>query len=133
MGCSHTSQDNEYSSLIRSLISCVVKVSSQLQSYNNIYENSENQLIKSIVDTKKTHLNGLLHMYKLAKGEDMKYSTNEDNTILDINSLIIDEFKLIDNLKLLSTLLPYQNLIQASQLIIVDINTIVNKLLYLKK
>lgn len=133
MGCSHTSQDKEYSALVRCLISCVVKVSSQIHSYNIIYENSDNHLIKSIIDTKKTHLNGLLHMYKLAKGEDMKYSTSEDNSILDINNLIIDEFKLIDNLKLLSTLLPYQNLIQACQLIIIDINTIVNKLLYLKK
>lgn len=133
MGCSHSIQDKEYSSLVRSLISCTIKISKHINWYTTIYNKSGSIIIKSIIDNKKLHLKALLHIYKLVKGENMVYSPESNNDELSLDSLIIDEFKLIDDLKSLLTLLPYQNLIHGCQAIIIDINTITNKLLFLKQ
>ncbi|MEF9933885.1 MAG: hypothetical protein RSA01_05615 [Clostridium sp.] len=132
MGCSHNIQDNEYSSLVRTLISCIVKTSKQINIYNHLSTKIDSYVLRSIIDTKKLHLKALLHIYKLVKGEEMNLSDNPSIPEYTFDDLIIEEFKLIETVKLLSTLLPYQNLIQGCYSIITDINTVTTKLIYIK-
>lgn len=141
MGCGCSNQSTNQSQIVKKINMLIIDISMSIDLYKNIYKlcskTHYQNIIKSLILDKNYHIKILKEIYTLLTGEISTLApastcTEKRAIIPLINSNIEKEFELIDLLKSLRYDIDDSNLKHAINIILIDQNSIVNKLLYIK-
>ncbi|KMT23298.1 hypothetical protein [Clostridium cylindrosporum] len=139
MSCANSS-GTEYSRIINTLKECIIEVKMDITRYKIIHKScnkkSHQDIVKSIIIDKDSHLKILKEIFKLATGEDLHEKVLEEKTITSDTSNLIKlsiekEFQFVILLKNLRFILPEPSVKQAINAILIDQNLTINKLIYM--
>lgn len=138
MGCGSDITTNEYSNTVRTIDICIFENLINLKLYKNLLKSNCNckdtkHIINSIMVEKESQVKILKEIYTLSTGDPLKDKKIDYIEKANIDYIIKREFSYINYLKKLRYSLPTWDLKNAINTLLIDQNTIINKLLYLNQ
>lgn len=136
MGCGSDITTNEYNHTVRTIDICIFENLINFKLYKNLLKSNckdTKYIVNSIIVEKESQLKILSEIYNLSTGDNPKDKKIDYIEKANLDYLIKREISYINHLKRLRYSLPTLDLKNAINALLIDQNTIINKLLYLNQ
>lgn len=136
MGCGSDITTKEYNNTVKIIDICIFENLINLKLYKNLLKSDfkdTKHIVSSIIMEKESQLKILKEIYILSTGNTPRSKKIDYIEKANIDYIIKREFSYINHLKNLRYSLPTWDLKNAINTLLIDQNTIINKLLYLNQ